>query len=304
MARSRSNSAQEAQTQKPVAHPPHVNAQGSPAAAIDQDSKNTAAGAAQDGSFTQLFQQMQPSPSHVAAPPVGGAFSASGSPPPQASADVLPAFGQPQARAGAFTDVFATPGGKNPPIGMSSKGLPQQNAPTAHGGFTELFQPTRVSPQSTSGALPLSGAGAFTWPAEPSAPPSPAIATVPGNGEFTKLMQSLSPSAQPREQEQASEGADHAFFGSVPTPGSYPGQESEFTRVQRASARREGASQSLSPAPAVQALAEAPAGSPGKDTSKDPSGKKSRTLVILLVVMNVLLLLGLIVLGFLVLRRK
>ncbi len=219
-----------------------------------------------------------------------------------------PAFGPPAQAAGSFTDVFAA---QRQPAPMPAPIAPGRPAPADDGGFTQLFQggspasaqgsqPFQASPFSAFHAPSSPAPAAPAWPSQPAAQPS---AT---GGDFTRLMQSLG-SAGSSSGAAFAPPANDGFFappgGSVGAP-----QESEFTRVQRASQRRDAGAAPSAPPSAMPSAAGSPGvamGSPKQDKpAEEAPAKKSKGLIILLIAMNVLLLLVIVAIAVIVLRRK
>ncbi len=283
--------------------------------------------AADAGSFTQMFQQIQPPPSAAplpAAVPSAAAAPAQSAAPQrpafQQPADAWPAFGPPAQPQGTFTDVFAAR--PEPRLPQPEPRL-QQPAPAAPpqwpasqpaaqdgGGFTQLFQTPPAAPQAHRSSSFGSPVADSSWPQSQSPSLSQNAAPPVAGGEFTRLMNSLaspgsaSSSALNPGQASPSLPMQHdAFFG-TPSAGGGSAERSEFTRVLRGSAQRESSAVAAPPAagPAAPGLAPAPAKK--EDAGDKAPAKKSKTLVILLVVMNVILVLALILIGILVMRHK
>lgn len=242
----------------------------------------------QPGSFTQMFSRPPegapafpptPAPSQPAAQPLNAAD-------PFAS-DAI--FGAPAPR-GSFTDLFAAVPAPQPAAGTAS----------ARGNDPFAAQPGPASPLDWS-AKPTPAAPVFHAPA-PVAPQAPAAAAA---GDFTRLMQSLERPSAPAPVPASPLPVDAAFFAH--TPASSAG-ESEYTRVMRGGAAAPAAGLPIAtPAAgssAAPGLALAPAAAALEKSLTDKAGKdKPKTLVILLVVMNVVLLLALIVFAFIFLHR-
>ena len=125
--------------------------------------------------------------------------------------------------------------------------------------------------------------------------PQPA-GSLAGPGEFTRLMQNLaSPSAAPASN-----------FAAPVAPlesANVVGGESEYTRVMRGSSLREASSSSVA-SPVAATPAAAPAAETPKDKGKPEGGAKSKKLLVILLVANLVLLLVLVVLAFLFLRHR
>lgn len=278
------------------------------------------------GSFTQIFQQLPTPPvghaTPIAAVPSQPNVPVSRSAPPVATnapAPEWPAFGPPPPPSGSFTDIFTAQPAQSTAAPPPRPATPGRTLAAQDGAFTELFQANPGSPQSRADAsvlgsresassqganwpVPSASGSDAGWPSA-SAPSSAPLAA--GGGEFTRLMQSLTPSAGAGTPPPVS---NDPFFTPAPGPAaSNSGHESEFTRVLRGSSQRD---QAGPPPPALSPAASAPA--PGMamqqqtkaEAAEKPVLGKSKTMIILLVAMNALLLVALIVIAFLVLRRK
>ncbi len=292
-------------------HSPPASFEPSRSASVVPSAPST--GVASD-SFTQVFQQIAPPQvrDEALAPPLAPAMPTTPKPPlplpaPAIATQEWPAFGPPPSPSGSFTDVFAAQPSQPPPA-TAWPGRPASNTPESQGGgFTELFQARPNASPSQPAASPFAnpggpGGSVAGWPAVPSSPAPHEVPPASGGGDFTWLMQSLTPSAQ---SSSPAPPRDDAFFAPYSLSGGGAYQESEFTRVQQASSRREAG---VAPASLAAAAAVAPglalAPSTEKAAEKDGRAKKSKKLIILLVVMNLLLLLALIVIAVLVMRHK
>lgn len=267
----------------------------------------------QAGDFTQLFQQQlgarplnagvvptQPMPTGMQEQSHPGSFtqmfsgSSTAAPvsapqaPLQAPGAPQPVFGEAAPR-GSFTDVFAA----NPISQAAPERAKAEKAPFFPGEPSPLFTP----PPAAKAAHMPSSFGALV-PAEPTSMQTPAA------GEFTRLMQSLErPASAPSAAAQPLP-VDAAFFASSPASAG----ESEYTRVLRGGAAGSPAGAPMAAPAAGSAaapgLALAPAPAAEGPQTQAAEKQKQRPLVILLVVMNVLLLIGLLVIGLIVLHRR
>ncbi len=291
-----------------------------PASTVPSQRPAPAGSGAGGDSFTQIFQQIAPPqtradsatrPQAPVQPVLPQVPTRSSEPTPVRTAETWPAFGPPPQPSGTFTDVFAA---QPSTAGNSWPSAPATTAPSSQGGgFTELFQAMPTSPQTQPAASPFTNPGTSStqgspsspWQAAPQSPAPQAAQLAAGGSDFTRLMQSLMPSAQ---GSAAAPPQNDAFFTASPNVGTSAYQESEFTRVQRASAQREAGGAAPTPSAPAAGVAVAPglAMAPPKEKAaeKEAPAKKSKTLVILLVAMNILLLLVVIVIAFLVLRHK
>lgn len=275
-------------------------------------------------SFTQVFQQIQPPSSAVQQPvrPVVGVTPPAPVAPPNHGQGAFreeggwAAFGAPTQGSGSFTDVFAAQPSSAAAASRASVATPATHA--GGDGFTALFQTPVQSasgaaspfdslggspapPPQNAASLPMPG----SWPIPPA--PSQAEPLAGGGGDFTKLMQSLGSPAQGQSLPATGSpfGAGGSFFA-APAANNPGGGESEYTRVLRGSSQRDSVAP---PAPKASLASNGPAPGMALESPKQPDGekkaepKKSKTLVILLVVMNVLLVLALIVIGIVVLKR-
>ncbi len=287
----------------------------------------------QPGEFTQMFRQIAPSDAGPSAGATPQPVQPASQPPAAARTNAAgrqsePVFSEPTA-PGSFTEIFRNPAPPQAnrsassalPQGESFTELfrapprtaePQRQAPSApfaspapatpaassEGSFTQIFRSLGEAPPSSSAAAASQPQGLQLGGSQgPVYPPAAAQPNTAG-GDFTRLMQSLASPETP-VQPTAQTPSAASFFGEAPRAGG----ESEFTRVMRGPSLRDAAQK---PAPAVASAPVAPgmAIAPAKQAEAPKEEPvKSKQLMMLLIVFNVVLVLALIVLAFFLLRK-
>ena len=234
---------------------------------------------------TQIFQMEEPKPVRPQAVPDRAPAPVRSSPPAAAAGSGPGEFTRLMKELNANPAPNA-PSSFQPPPPQRSQG--SQGPQAGPGEFTRLMQGLEAASPGMTPLAPMP-------PAQPIGHAAQLAGSIAGPGEFTRLMQNLaSSSAAPA----SNLGAPVAPLDSV----NVAAGESEYTRVMRGSSLRE-ASSSLAASPVV-ATPTAPAAETPKDKGKAEGGTKSKKLLVILLVANLLLLLVLIALAFLFLRHR